>query len=104
VVGVNVHTVPLEHDTLLREFAEARIEPSYEVAEAIRAWKPTRDLARVGEGLAALEAVGRDQQANLMPALVDALEADATVGECIGALRVAYGWPYDPLGATERPA
>jgi len=103
VVGVNVHTVPLEQDSLLREFAEVRIEPSYDVAEEIAAWRATREGPRVRAGLHALETVGRDEEANLMPALVDALEAGATVGECIGVLRVAYGAPYDPLGATERP-
>jgi methylmalonyl-CoA mutase N-terminal domain/subunit len=104
VVGVNVHTVPPERDTLLRDLAEARIEPSYEVIDEIRAWKAQRDLGPVGAALTRLEAVGRDREANLMEPLVDALEAEASVGECIGVLRQAYGWDYDPLGRAERPA
>lgn len=104
VVGVNVNEVALERDTLLRDLAESRIEPSYEVIDEVRGWKQARDRRALGEGLAQLEATACDRGANLMPALVDALEADATVGECTGVLRQAYGRPYDPLGATERPA
>ncbi len=104
VVGVNVNEVALERDTLLRDLAESRIEPSYEVIDEVRGWKQARDRRALGEGLAQLEATACDREANLMPALVDALEADATVGECTGVLRQAYGRPYDPLGATERPA
>jgi methylmalonyl-CoA mutase N-terminal domain/subunit len=50
-----------------------------------------------------LEDAARRRESNLMPALVAALEADATMGECTGVMREAYGAPYDPLGGTERP-
>ena len=89
---------------MLRDLAEQRIEPSYEVIDEIRAWKANRDLPAVVRALDALEQTARDREANLMPALVDALQAEATVGECTGVLRQAYGRRYDPLGATERPA
>jgi methylmalonyl-CoA mutase N-terminal domain/subunit len=104
IVGTNVHTMPLEQDTLLRDIAEARIEPSYEVIEEIRAWKAARDMPAVVEALGRLEAAGRDRSVNLMEPLIDALEADASVQECSGVLRETYGWPYDPLRRAERPA
>ena len=103
VVGINVHTVPAEDDALLREIAEARIEPAYGVIDEVVRWKSERDLARVVEALDRLEAAGRDEQANLVPAIRDAIEASATIGECAGVLRQAAGGAYDPLGYEERP-
>ena len=38
-----------------------------------------------------------------MPPLLDALRAEASMGECIGVLRECHGRPYDPLGCVERP-
>jgi hypothetical protein len=39
-----------------------------------------------------------------MPALVAALDAQASLGECTGVLRVAHGDAYDPFGgAMEHP-
>lgn len=103
VVGVNVHRTPAEDDTLLRNIAEERIEPAYDVAEEIATWRGSRDHAAVVAALEVLEAVGRDPSRNVTAGIVDALEADATMGECVGVLREAYGAPYDPLGRAERP-
>jgi methylmalonyl-CoA mutase N-terminal domain/subunit len=102
VVGVNVNEVPVEDDTLLRDLAEKRIEPHYERIGEIRAWRAARDHAGVVAVLDELETVCR-AGANVMPALVDALRADASMGECIGVLRECYDRPYDPLRGTERP-
>jgi len=103
VVGVNVHRMAPEDDSLLRDIAERRIEPYYEVIDEVRAWKAARDLPGVVAALDALEQTAARRDVNLMPALVAALEADATMGECTGVMREAYGAPYDPLGGAERP-
>ena len=102
VVGVNVHELPLDRDRLLRDLAEHRIEPAYEHIEAIRAWRSARDLAPVIQGLDRLEAVAREGS-NVMPSIVEALRAEASMGECIGVMREAYGRPFDPLHQVERP-
>ncbi|UGS36922.1 methylmalonyl-CoA mutase family protein [Capillimicrobium parvum] len=103
VVGVNAHRLAPEDDTLLRDIAEKRIEPYYDVIDEVRAWKAARDVPTVAAALDVLEDAARWREANLMPALVAALEADATMGECTGVMREAYGAPYDPLGGAERP-
>jgi len=102
VVGVNVNRIPAARDTLLREVAEERIEPDYERIAAIADWRAGRDRAAVVASLDRLEAGCRDG-ANVMPGLLEALRAEASMGECIGVLRECYGRPYDPLGGTERP-
>jgi methylmalonyl-CoA mutase N-terminal domain/subunit len=103
VVGVNVHQVDAAQDTLLRELAEGRIEPFYEIGEAIRTWRPTRNQKLLAAALDNLERVTRDPDGVTCEAIVEALEAEATIGECIGVMREVYGAPYDPFGATERP-
>jgi methylmalonyl-CoA mutase N-terminal domain/subunit len=35
--------------------------------------------------------------------MIDALKADATIGEVWGTIRVAHGYPYDPFRAIEAP-
>jgi methylmalonyl-CoA mutase N-terminal domain/subunit len=40
---------------------------------------------------------------NTHPAMIDALIADATIGEVWGTVRVAHGLPYDPFRALESP-
>ncbi|CAB4860185.1 unannotated protein [freshwater metagenome] len=103
VVGVNAAKMAPEDDVLLRDIAEKRIEPHYEVAAEIARWREMRDMPAVVRALDELEAIGRDESRNVTEGIVDALEADATMGECIGVLREAYGAPYDPLGKTVRP-
>jgi methylmalonyl-CoA mutase N-terminal domain/subunit len=103
VVGVNVHQLPPDDDTLLRNIAEKRLEPAYDIVEDVRAWRPTRDMHGVVAALGKLEEVGRDESRNVVEAIVDALAADATIGECAGVLREVYGSSYDPLSGVERP-
>lgn len=104
VVGVNCHRMDPADDHLLREVAEQRIEPDYDIGKGIAAWKEGRDRARLAAALADLERAGGAQDTNIIPWIVAAFEADATMGECAGVLRTVYGAPYDPLGGTERPA
>ncbi len=101
-VGVNVNELPIDEDTLLRDLTEERIAPCYERIEEIRAWRESRDRVPLVGALDALEQTCR-QGANIMPALLDALREEASIGECIGVLRECHGRAYDPLGCVERP-
>jgi methylmalonyl-CoA mutase N-terminal domain/subunit len=104
VVGVNVHRLAPEEDTLLREVAEGKFAPSGERVEQIRAFKAARDPARVGRALRAVSEAARRPDANLVPPVIAATEADCTMGEVAGMLRLAYGRPYDPHGLLAPPA
>jgi methylmalonyl-CoA mutase N-terminal domain/subunit len=99
VVGVNRFTIPDADDTLLREEAEAKIEPCTEHIEAIRRWKETRPPGPLAAALARTADAGADPAANLVDVMVDALSAGATVGEVTGALRLSAGLPADPYAA-----
>lgn len=96
-VGVNSHQVPEEEDTMLRDAVEKKNEPSRAHIERIKQFKRARDQSAVKMALGALYDTAKDEKINLMPAYITALEADATVGETAGALRQAFGLPWDPL-------
>jgi methylmalonyl-CoA mutase N-terminal domain/subunit len=72
--------------------------------DEVKEWRSSRDLSTVVESLDALAEVGRNPTASTTAAIVDAFDAGASMGECIGVLREVYGAPYDPLDrAAERP-
>ena len=102
-VGVNVFSVPEEEDRLLREVAETKVEPCWDHVERIREFKRSRDMGRLGGALRALLEAGKNREQSLMPAIIAAFEADATLGEVAGMLRLAYGAAYDPFGAMTPP-
>ena len=105
VVGVNCHRVPAEEDKLLRDVAEERFAPDHAHVERIRRWRRERDTVSVERSTDRVaEACARGT--DLMGPIVDALRADASIGEITGALRVGSGHPADPfahvLGASGR--
>ena len=69
-----------------------RIDPAIESAqkERLASLRKDRDNARVGKSLSAVEETARES-ANLMPPILDAVRAYATVGEIADALRNVFG-------------
>jgi len=92
VVGVNVHTgdvdAPLE---ILRVSHEVETEQVRELS----ARKGRRDEQRVQRALAELVEVARGD-GNTIPALLDAVRAEATLGEVCGVLRDLWGSYQEP--------
>ncbi|MGB9903412.1 MAG: methylmalonyl-CoA mutase family protein, partial [Desulfotomaculales bacterium] len=101
VVGVNVYQLPPEEDTLLKEVAERKIEPCRERIAKVKAFKEGRDVEKVKRALQSLFRQASSPGLNLVPAVIEAMEADATMGEIAGTLRMAYGYPYDPHNLVE---
>lgn len=64
-------------------------------AEKIAALKARRDNAKVEETLVALEKACADESVNLMPFILEAVEAYATEGEICGVMRKVFG-EYKP--------
>ncbi len=102
-VGTNVHQVPDREDVLLRDVAREKIEPCRERIAWLREYRQRRDAGRVSASLQALHASAEDRASNLMPAIVEATQVGATMGEMSGVLRMAYGVPADPFGMLEDP-
>jgi methylmalonyl-CoA mutase N-terminal domain/subunit len=87
VVGVNVFASDVEVPTEL-----LRIDPEAErdQVERLRALRDRRDAARAGTALQALSAAAGEDR-NLMPAILDCVRAEVTLGEIADALRQVYG-------------
>jgi len=93
VVGVNRFQV--EHEQPPQTF---RVDPAIEQAQVarVRAVRARRDAAAVERSLAALTGAARDG-GELMPAILAAVEAYASVGEIAGALARVFGEHRDAV-------
>jgi len=87
IVGVNQFVLPE-----VRAIPVFRVDPSIEQQQrqSLARIKATRDPAGVTRALAELEEAARGQE-NLMPAILRAVEAYATVGEISDTLRQVFG-------------
>ncbi|HEY6312006.1 MAG TPA: methylmalonyl-CoA mutase family protein [Streptosporangiaceae bacterium] len=92
IVGVNVHT-----ETVAQPLEILRISPEVErdQVRVLAARRAGRDQQAVDAALAALVAAARTDE-NLVPPMLDAARAEATLGEICGALRTEWGAYAEP--------
>jgi methylmalonyl-CoA mutase N-terminal domain/subunit len=90
IVGVNRFTTDVPERVELHQLDPAVERSQRERTQALRA---SRDAARVEAALADVRRIA-ESDANLLPALREALAARATIGELCGALRELWG-TYD---------
>jgi len=93
IVGVNRFRME-EHE----KAPVFRIDPANERSqiESLRKMRACRDAAKWQQSLSALESAARSTE-NLMPRILAAAEAHATVGEISDALRRVFGEYRDPV-------
>jgi methylmalonyl-CoA mutase N-terminal domain/subunit len=92
VVGVNVHTGSLTRELdILRVSHEVEIEQN----KLLGARRAERDNALVERALAEMVAAARTG-GNMIPAMLDACRAEATLGEICGALKDEWGIYREP--------
>ena len=92
VVGVNLLTESVSHDLeILRVSHQVEVD---QVAD-LTARRSRRDEAAVQAGLAAMLAAARGG-VNMIPAMLDAVRAEATLGEICDALRDEWGIYREP--------
>ena len=94
VVGVNTLTGSVDaHDKLdiLRVSHQVEIDQKAELAGR----RQQRDDAAARAAVQRMVEVGRTD-ANMVPAMLDAVRAEATLGEICGALRVEWGTYTEP--------
>ncbi len=103
IVGKTCHRVPDEDDRLLKDIAERKIEPAQDRIDEIGRFRHERSNDRVRSALKSLLSDTGDPGRNLMPAIIDAGAAGATMGEVAGVMRLASDRPYDPLGYLSSP-
>ena len=94
VVGVNAHLMPDEDDKLLREVTKSKIDTWHRHTEAIENFKRQRNSGSLRQGLDGV-AVAAAGSGNIVPAVISALDASATIGEIVTTMRSALGMPRD---------
>jgi methylmalonyl-CoA mutase N-terminal domain/subunit len=90
VVGVNRYADPPGADHAI-ELHHTNPETERQQVEHVRRVKSERDAAQVSRRLSELQETARDDAANLMPATIAAVEARASMGEIVEALREVFG-------------
>lgn len=94
VVGLNLLQIPDEDDTLLKEVTTSKIETWHSQTERIEQFKITRNIAGAKAAMERVTAaVGTGE--NLVPVVIAALDADATVGEIVTTMRRALNMAPD---------
>jgi len=95
IVGVNRYVDADEREIELLKIDEALESKQVERVKALRG---RRDSAAVEQALARLQSEAAREDGNLMPAIVDASKAYATLGEMCDALREVWGvWRETPV-------
>ena len=88
VVGVNEYLSEEKPDIPILQFDP---EGERRHLARLKKHKAERDQSKHAAALAALENASRDQKANTMPFIIDAVNAGATVGEVCNMWRRVYG-------------
>jgi methylmalonyl-CoA mutase, N-terminal domain len=92
IVGVNCHEESITHDLeILRVSHEVEVEQVRELGTR----RSSRDQAVVDAALARLVEAARSSD-NMLPAMLDACRADASLGEICGVLREEWGEYREP--------
>jgi len=101
VVGVN-EFVSQEEDIIPGGVLELPPAVEEEMVKRIKSLRKRRDagqLKRVLDNLTRQAKKG--EKVNLIPAIIEAVEACATMQEIMGTIRVAFGYSYDPFNLQE---
>lgn len=101
-VGMNVHQMPAEDDTLLRDISEEKIAPLFDRIDEIKKFRDARDQDVLLASFRRLHDVVQTDE-NIMETVIECTAAGATMGEVAGIMRQAWGVPYDPYGYLESP-
>jgi methylmalonyl-CoA mutase N-terminal domain/subunit len=108
IVGLNEFVIPKEQEVPIRvgrdRALEEQIATSEKREEEIKRLKETRDKARTKNALENLRSEAKEgERHNLIPAIKQALKAEATLGEILGVIREANGSSYDPFNIIQYP-
>jgi methylmalonyl-CoA mutase N-terminal domain/subunit len=95
VVGVNRFT---ESDEEALDILHIGQDVEDRQLKRLDAVKHERDSEAVAVALRAVQGVARQADANVMPVIIDAVRAYATIGEIVDSLASVFGrWTEDPI-------
>ncbi len=94
IVGVNAYRDAGEGDRI--PTLKIDLEPEKGQIARVKEVRAERDAAAVNQALEAVRAAVRDDSQNMMPPILDAVRAYATLGEICDIFRVEMGEHHDP--------
>jgi methylmalonyl-CoA mutase N-terminal domain/subunit len=101
IVGSNQFVIPPEEDTQVA-YLEISHERGLQRIDEVRQLKKDRDNGKVEASLKKLFKSAKENE-NIMPSVINAIMAFATIGEIVGTVRVAHGNSYDPSEILSLP-
>ena len=103
IVGVNEFVIPPEED-VEGDIHEISEEAAKIQTEGLRELRKNRDNDKVKETITKLRKTAEKKSGeNLLPSIIDAVKAYATIGEINGTIREAFGYHYDTMGVLTSP-
>lgn len=108
IVGLNEFVIPKEQEVPISVGRDRPLEEQIATSERrereIRELKENRDKKATRAAVENLWVEAqKGERHNLIPAIKQALKADATAGEIIGTIRKANGYSYDPFNLIDYP-
>ncbi|MFQ5987805.1 MAG: methylmalonyl-CoA mutase family protein [Dehalococcoidia bacterium] len=103
VVGVNAFIVEEEEKQEQGELHKPSWEAIKQHVENVKDLRRSRDVKKVRKTVEALRKVAEKKEENLIPAAMEAVRNYATLGEIMGAIRLAYGYTYDCFDELQYP-
>ena len=108
-VCVNAYQSLNDYDIPLPELEYHRADPfepyserQNETMAEFKEFKETRDISKVKPALEKLYQLAKGDT-NVFPAVIDAFRNDASIGEVMGVIRKAMGFPYDQFEMVSPP-
>lgn len=102
IVKVGVNRFQEANPTPVKRFRVPE-QASQQEIQKITQLKRNRDNEKVAQVLSLLYNKAREKKENLVPFVVEAVKAYATIGEIFGTIQEAYGYPYDSMDILSSP-
>lgn len=105
LVGVNAYTVEEEEHKTTGGGTFIR-DPKWrdKVLANLKRMKESRDEKKLKEAIEKLRNMAEEgESVNLMPPIIEAVKAQATLCEVVGTIRLVYGYSYDPFEVISSP-
>lgn len=101
IVGVNMFTTEQETTTPMgvQRISSESVKRQIEMVKKL---KKERNQALWKEKILAVRAAA-ERRENVIPPMIEATEAGGTTAEMLGAVRLAFGYSYDPLEIIQAP-
>ena len=93
LIGVNCFQIPEEEEIPIKTHKIRADEWGARRTDYLRNWRARRDQTRWAEAMTQVDAAWKRGE-NMVPALMKAVQAGATMGECHEAMRQAQHWAF----------